>query len=85
MENALYAGGSENSASVGAAKETLPGANRVNTDHITQVISNIMLWKVRRREGVEFSVSLLIRTVEALESCRGAIGKMGTWGHNGLL
>lgn len=76
---------SENSAGAGAAKETLPGINRVNTDHITQIISKIMLWKVRRRERVEISASLLSRTVEALESWRGAIGKMGTWGQNGSL
>lgn len=81
----MYAGGSENSPSAGAAKETLPATNRVNTDHITQVISNIMLWKVRRRERAEFSASPLSRTVEALESWRGAIGKMGIWGQNGLL
>lgn len=75
-----------NSVSAGAAKETLPGTNRVNADHITQaVLSKIILWKVRRRDRVEVSVSPLSRTVEALESWRRAIGKMGTWGEIGSL
>lgn len=75
-----------NSVSAGAARETLPGTNRVNADHITQaVLSKIILWKVRRRERVEVSVSPLSRTVEALESWRRAIGKMGTWGGIGSL
>lgn len=37
----------------------------VNTDHITQVLSKITFWKVRRGERFMISASLLSRTVEA--------------------
>lgn len=52
------AGGRENPASAGTARETLPGTDRVTAGHITQLVSKTMLWKVSRRGRVEVSEAL---------------------------